>query len=91
MAYWDVALIAADTDISQRVTAAAALEGNVQDPYTVWSENVWYFASQPGWGDAWASAIAAGITQPGRNPTVISDGQILSAIQALPEDPLPEE
>jgi hypothetical protein len=43
-------------------------------------------AAAPGFADAYASAVAGGVPAPGRDPSVISDAQILSAIQALPPD-----
>ena len=82
MAYWDVAQIASDVDLGQRVTAAAAQEGR-GDPPGWTAQHVWDYASQPGWGDAWASAVAGGNEAPGRDPAVITDGQILSAVQAI--------
>jgi hypothetical protein len=37
----------------------------------------------PGWGDAWASAVAGGVPDPGRDPAVIADGQILASVQTV--------
>lgn len=98
MAYTDVALLAADYDFQQRVSACVAIEtlddtGAVNPP--AWAaEHAWQMAAQPGFGDAYASALAADppVERPGQDPGVISDSQILGAVQALanpPADPDP--
>jgi len=81
--YWDVSLVAADVDLQTRETACAAVEGVSADPAQFAYDNRWQYAAQPGWGDAWASALAAGVTDPGRDPAVITDNQILSATQQI--------
>jgi hypothetical protein len=40
-------------------------------------------AASPGWDQAWSSALAAGNETPGRDPGVITDGMILSGVQAI--------
>lgn len=82
MAYSDVALLSQDYDFSQRVTAAVATEQTTNPSYWV-SANIWSVASAPGFGDAYASALVAGVERPGNDPSVISDGQILAAVQPL--------
>jgi len=86
MAYSDVAQLAADQDFSLRTTAAYATEtlgDDTTDPSTWQSSHAWDMAAQPGFGDAYASALAGGVERPGNDPSVISDAQILSALQAL--------
>jgi hypothetical protein len=39
--------------------------------------------ASPGWDEAWSSALASGGDNPGRDPAVITDGMILSEVQAL--------
>lgn len=64
-----------------------------------WVVNFRYvWASSPGWGAAWDYALNShtGETdyEPGKDPGVITDGMILSAIQELappPPSPAPEE
>lgn len=81
--YWDIAQAAQSESLAQRETAAAAQQGNPGDPY-VWARgHAYQLAAQPGWGAAWASAVAAGVPDPGADPAVITDGQILAAVQQL--------
>lgn len=89
MAYSDVALLAGDQDFRARATAAVSIEteqGNlplVDDaPRWVFERN-WRYAAQPGFGDAYASAILNGVERPGNDQSVISDAQILSATYAI--------
>jgi hypothetical protein len=83
MSYNDVAAMAQDGALQRRIRAAAEQE-NVQPDAGVWATGAaWKFASQPGWADAWASAVAASNPDPGSDPSVITDAEILSAVQAL--------
>lgn len=86
MAYYDQALLSNDTDFRDRIAAAAATEGITEElhPLAWAAENQWTLAAAPGFADAYASAIAGGVPDPGRDPAVISDAMILSALQALP-------
>lgn len=80
--YWDVVHVADDADLQARCMAAAALE-TIPEPQTWAYARRWQYAAQPGWGDAYASAVVAGNPNPGRDPAVITDPMILSATQAL--------
>lgn len=97
MAYSDIAALQRDNDFAVRVMAAYAVETlpeeSAMDPGSWQAIHSWDMAAQPGFGDAYASALAADppIERPGNDPGVITDGQILSAIQGLlPQDPEPE-
>ena len=80
--YLSIATIAYDQSLAARVTACAAQEGEAEPD--MWAaDHRWQYAAQPGWGAAWDSALAGGIQDPGGNPGVITDGQILSAVQSL--------
>ena len=46
-------------------------------------ENRYAVASAPGFSDAYATAIINDIPNPGRDPSVISDNQILARVQEL--------
>lgn len=89
MAYLDVANMTRDTSLVLRLSAAAAQEQvngallEPDDPEAWAQEHRWELAAAPGWGDAWASAVAAGNEDPGADPGVITDGMILSEVQAV--------
>ncbi|MET0786515.1 MAG: hypothetical protein ABWY25_07415 [Paenisporosarcina sp.] len=82
MAYSDVALLSADNDFIMRTRAAVAQEGE-QDPVQWSTDHQWQMAGMPGFGAKYASALAAEIERPGNDQSVISDAEILSAVQAL--------
>lgn len=83
MAYSDVALLSTDSDFIQRTRACVATESTTVDPVAWASEHQWRMAATPGFGDKYASGIANGIERPGNDPAVITDGDILSAVQAI--------
>lgn len=84
MSYWDSALMAQDSDLTFRVQACGAQElpGDV-DVFEWTTANMLRVTAQPGWDAAWSSALASGNEQPGRDPGVITDGMILSGVQAV--------
>lgn len=86
MSYNTVSAMAYDGHLLQRVTACAALE-ETPSPVQWASERGWQFAAQPGWAAAYASAIATGTTDPGKDEAVITDAMILSAVQSLRSTP----
>ena len=96
MAYSDIAALQQDADFARRTTAAYATEtlgtGGV-DPASWQAMHAWDMAAQPGFGDAYASALAADppVERPGNDPGVITDGMILSAIQGIMAEPPVEE
>ena len=95
MAYYDLAQLADDDDFKDRIGAAAQSEGLVDTGsgrVEQWvADYRWTLAGTAGFADAYASGIANHLPNPGRDPSVISDAMILSAIQALPapEQPVP--
>lgn len=82
MTYMTISNIAEDTAMTRRVTACAAQEG-LQDPDFWAFTHRHHWAAQPGWAAAWESALASGASDPGADESVITDGMILSAVQAL--------
>jgi hypothetical protein len=87
MAYYDIALLAGDGDFLNRVAAAYATETvsdlDAENPMSWASFHAWLMAAQPGFGDAYAYALANGNPAPGKDDTVITDEQILSAVQSI--------
>lgn len=72
-----------DGDLQQRIAACAVGEGVTGDPVQWATDRRWVFASQPGWAEAYESAVISYIDRPGLRPGAISDSQILSAVQAV--------
>lgn len=84
MAYSDIAALTKDTDFLDRVSAAASTQPQIVENPPDWAfAHIWDMAGMPGFGDKYASALAAGIPRPGNDPSVISDPDILAAVQAL--------
>ena len=87
MSYYDVSLLASDPDFAARCMACYATEtlqsADAENPSGWWSAHAWDMAAVPGFGDQYASALAGGVENPGRDPGVITDAQILSGVQAL--------
>lgn len=86
MAYADQALLSQDPDFINRLAAAAVVEVpdlDVELGAVGWSvRHVWFIAAAPGFADDYASAIAGGVPRPGNDQGVISDAELLTALQA---------
>ena len=85
MAYWDLSQLAFDADFTLRTAACYASETASPDPNSWAAAHMWQVAAAPGFADAYASAVAGEVPNPGRDAAVISDAQILSAVQPLIE------
>lgn len=76
-----------DQDFIDRVAACAATQDLPEgwNPVSWAQMNAWEVSSAPGFGDAYESAIVTlrAAEHPGSNPAVITDNQILSAVQAV--------
>ena len=90
MAYLEIANMAASDSLARRITAAAASEAHagavlIPDQPESWAGvNRWVLCAAPGWADAWASAEASDPGgDHGADESVITDGQILSEVQAV--------
>jgi hypothetical protein len=86
MSYTSVVEMASSSSLIGRLTAAAAAE-SIENPEAWTRTNLWSLVSSPGWADQWAYAFdtATVNTNPdlGVRTDVISDGDILAAIQAV--------
>lgn len=97
MSYQGIAQAAADPTLRSRVTGCIAQEDTSgEDPQMVCNQIIWKCCSEPGWGEAWSSAVEAEKAKPpeernpdiGGNPAVIPDAWILTAVQKhLPGSP----
>lgn len=84
MSYTAIAQAAQDADLRQRIAACFAQETDgPEQPEALAGLHAWRIAASPGWGEAYASALAAGKDRPGSDPAVITDAQILAAVQAV--------
>lgn len=81
MSYNDIVSMRSNSDLVLRITACAAQE-QPGDPDQWTQDHIWDVVASPGWADAWASALAAANERPGYDMGVITDGNILSAVQA---------
>jgi hypothetical protein len=82
MSYLTVSRIAADPYMRLRCGACAAVE-RIPEPENWAFRYSLVLAAQPGWSQAWESALAAGNPAPGSDAAVITDGMILAAVQAV--------
>jgi hypothetical protein len=82
MAYSDVALLTSDNDFINRTRACVSSEGELE-PIEWTEQHIWQMAGMPGFGDKYASAVLNGIQRPGNDQSVISDMDILSAVQSI--------
>ena len=87
MAYYDIAQLGRDTQFLDRVAACYAVESagkdDAVDPPLWATQRSWVVAAQPGFGDAYAYALANGNEAPGKDAAVITDAQLLAAVQSL--------
>lgn len=87
MAYFDVAELSGDSQFINRVAACYSIETQEADervhPSSWAMDHNWEMASQPGFGDAYTYARANDNENPGADPAVITDNQILSAVQSI--------
>lgn len=90
MAFSDIALLSSDSDFIMRTRACVTTEGEA-DPIAWANAHQWQMAASPGFGNAYASAIVNGVVRPGNDPAVISDADILSAVQAIRQESLQAE
>lgn len=82
MSYESIAQAAQDPVLRARIAACVAQEDQSgSHPLAVTDLIQWKCAAEPGWGDAWDSAVAGDIPVPGSDPGVISDAMILGAVQ----------
>jgi len=86
MSYTTVTQCVYDNAFSQRVNACIAEEqiakGDTAQPGTILNQMLWAVAAASDVEDAYAYALTAENPNPGGDETVITDGMILSHVQA---------
>jgi hypothetical protein len=81
-----IADLAEDEGFKRRVMVAVVTNNIDSNPEAWINENILKVASSEGFEDAYASALAQEyLAQPGKNPAVISDDQIIAAVKAIAE------
>lgn len=86
MSYTSIIEIHQSGSLMSRITACAAMEG-IENPQDWVMARMWMFAAQPGWAEDWDYARDTYTLEKnpdtGVRPDVISDTDILAAVQAL--------
>ena len=83
MSYHGQALLAQDLEFRHRVTACVGTQFTNMPPQSWTDQHIWQVAAAPGFGDAYTYALETNVENPGADPAVISDEQILAAVQAV--------
>lgn len=81
--YLGMANAADSYSLQRRIAACAAQQNAPGDPWQWAVDNKYRWAAAPGWGAAWDSATASGSPDPGADPSVITDPQILGQVQTM--------
>lgn len=88
MSYTTIHQCANDEEFLARLAACAAQEGHENPDYAASVLLRWPVASASDIAAAYEYAVNADNPSPGGDPTVITDQQILSAVQAIVNPPL---
>ena len=80
--YLTISVIAMDRYMINRVTACAAQQGIANATNWV-ASSAYIWAAAPGWAEKWDYAVAGGVEEPGMDPAVITDVDILSQVQTM--------
>ena len=84
MSYSSQAQLSSDSDFIARIAACAAVEVPKTHQPTAWArDHVWWIAAAPGFAGAYESAVVGEVERPGNDPAVITDAQILGAVQQI--------
>ena len=90
MSYNHIAQAAQDVNLRLRVAACISTQTGFVWPERVTNHPIaladslqWELCGSPGWGDAYAYAVANEIENPGADESVITDAMILSAVQSV--------
>lgn len=81
--YLTISVIASDSNMTNRITACAAQQGITNSPQMWAVQNAYGWASAPGWAEKWDYAVAGSVEEPGADPAVITDGDILAQVQSM--------
>lgn len=82
MSYKAQAILANNDQLLMRIAACASTQ-DIAGPYAWANDRQWKLSAQPGWAQAYATAVANNVQNPGNSEAVITDSMILSAVQAI--------
>lgn len=84
MSYTSQAQLSTDPHFQVRIAACAAVEvPKTHQPQQWATDHVWWVAASPGFADSYEYALNTDVVDPGKDPAVITDAQILATVQAL--------
>jgi hypothetical protein len=78
--YSSIALIERDGHVRDRLAACLAVESPGVYPAQWVQDHSWFFATRPGWAEAWEASDAA---EPGADEAAITDAMILAAVREV--------
>lgn len=76
--YNSIALIERSASIRDRIAACIALQDPSVYPAQWVQDRSWFFATRPGWAEAWETSEAE---EPGTDEAAITDAMILTAVR----------
>ena len=84
MTYNAIAAAAQDHDLRQRVAACFAQETTgPEQPEALASVHMWRIVANGPIADAYSYAVAANVPNPGKDEAVVTDANILAAVEAI--------
>lgn len=87
MSYSSQSQLANDTMFRDRVSACAAVEvPHSHQPVQWMLDHIWWISAAPGFADAYEYALNSDVPNPGNDPAVITDAQILGAVQVIVQE-----
>ena len=85
MTYHAIGVAAQDEALRRRIAACIAQEAPTDERHPIAHADaiMWQACASPGWGEAYAYALATDVPDPGADQAVISDAMILAAVQPM--------
>ncbi len=91
MSYNAIAAAAQDADLKRRVAACFAQETTgPEQPPALAELHMWRIVANGPIADAYSYAVAANVPNPGKDEAVVTDANILAAVQAIVAADTPE-
>ena len=91
MSYNHIADAAQDSDLRRRVAACFAQQTTgTEQPEALASMHMWRIVANSTIADAYSYAVAANVPNPGKDEAVVTDANILAAVEAIVAPDTPE-